>query len=79
MKLSSYLKENKLTQEQFLENMKQVTGKSISQGGLSKYVQNRRTPRREEMMMIYEASKGAVQPNDFYFNVESKEEEAVTY
>ena len=68
MKLANYLKENKLTQEQFLKKMDSYTGKSISQGGLSKYIQSKRTPRKEEMLMIYEASEGAVQPNDFYLD-----------
>ena len=68
LKLANYLKENKLTQEQFLKKMENHTGKSISQGGLSKYIQSKRTPRKEEMLMIYEASQGAVQPNDFYLD-----------
>ena len=68
MKLGPYLKENKITQEEFLAKMYATTGKTISQGGLSKYVQNKRTPRKEEMLMIYETSNKQVQPNDFYLD-----------
>lgn len=68
MKLGEYLRSNNITQEKFLNTMQEVTGKSMSQGGLSKYIQNKRTPRREEMLMIYEASNKQVQPNDFYLD-----------
>ncbi len=66
MHLGEYLKSNKITQEQFLRKMQDTTGKSISQGGLSKYIQGKRIPKKEVMMMIYQASDQAVQPNDFY-------------
>ena len=52
MHLGEYLKSNKITQEQFLRKMQDTTGKRI--------------PKKEVMMMIYQASDQAVQPNDFY-------------
>lgn len=64
--LGEYLKSNKITQEEFLKRMEETTGESISQGGLSKYVQGKRIPKKEVMMMIYHASDKKVQPNDFY-------------
>ena len=54
MHLGEYLKTNKITQEEFLRKMEATTGKSISQGGLSKYIQGKRVPKKEVMMMIYE-------------------------
>lgn len=69
MHLGEYLKTNKITQEEFLRKMEATTGKSISQGGLSKYIQGKRVPKKEVMMMIYETSDRAVEPNDFYLEV----------
>ena len=66
MHLGEYLKTNKITQEEFLQKMESRTGKTISQGGLSKYIQGKRIPKKEVMMMIYAASDQAVEPNDFY-------------
>tara|TARA_Y100001972_G_C7522360_1_gene263461 strand:+ start:501 stop:704 length:204 start_codon:yes stop_codon:yes gene_type:complete len=66
MKLAAYLLENKLTQNQFLDLLYEKTGTRLSQGGLSKYIKGQRTPRKAEMIKIYEITKGEVQPNDFY-------------
>jgi hypothetical protein len=66
MKLKEYLTENKLTQHKFIEELERETGHKLSQGGLSKYVIGQRTPRKDEMVLIYKFTDGAVQPNDFY-------------
>ena len=66
MKLKEYLKENNYTQGKFIKELHKQTGHKLSQGGLSKYMIGQRTPRKEEMLKIYEFTKGAVQPNDFY-------------
>ena len=66
MKLKEYLKENNYTQGKFINELYKQTGHKLSQGGLSKYMIGQRTPRKEEMLKIYEFTKGAVQPNDFY-------------
>ena len=66
MKLKEYLKENNYTQSKFINELYKQTGHKLSQGGLSKYMIGQRTPRKEEMLKIYEFTKGAVQPNDFY-------------
>tara|TARA_R110001592_G_scaffold236443_1_gene494757 strand:+ start:800 stop:1003 length:204 start_codon:yes stop_codon:yes gene_type:complete len=66
MKLKEYLKNNNLTQLDFIKEMEKETGHRLSQGGLSKYVQNNRTPRKAEMIAIHVYTKGEVEPNDFY-------------
>ena len=66
MKLKEYLSENKLTQHKFIKELEKETGHKLSQGGLSKYMIGQRTPRKEEMLVIYKFTKGAVEPNDFY-------------
>lgn len=66
MKLKEYLTEKKLTQHKFIEELEKETGHKLSQGGLSKYVIGQRTPRKDEMVLIYKFTDGAVQPNDFY-------------
>jgi|TARA_R110000744_G_scaffold332813_1_gene438210 hypothetical protein len=66
MKLAEYLTDNSLTQKQFIKNCEDKTGHKFSQGGLSKYILEIRTPRKKEMLVINEITKGKVQPNDFY-------------
>ena len=66
MKLKEYLKENNYTQGKFIKELHKQTGHKLSQGGLSKYMIGQRTPRKEEMLIIYEFTKGKVEPNDFY-------------
>ncbi len=66
MKLKEYLKENNYTQVGFIKELHKQTGHKLSQGGLSKYMIGQRTPRKEEMLIIYEFTEGEVEPNDFY-------------
>jgi len=70
MKLKEYLKVNKLTQNKFIEEMEKSTGYKMSQGGLSKYLIDIRTPKPSHMKYIRDFTKsfgeGKVEPNDFY-------------
>tara|TARA_Y100001938_G_scaffold126719_1_gene178912 strand:- start:341 stop:544 length:204 start_codon:yes stop_codon:yes gene_type:complete len=66
MKLDAFLKDQKLTQHNFIQMMFDETGTKLSQGGLSKYIKGQRIPRRNEMIAIYQITKGSVSPNDFY-------------
>jgi len=70
MKLKEYLKANNLTQHKFIEELEKETGHRLSQGGLSKYICSVRTPRKDEMVAIYDFTnnhgEGKVEPNDFY-------------
>ena len=66
MKLKTYLTENKITQEEFIAQVKETTGHEISQGGLSKYVIGQRVPRKDQILAIYKTTDGAVDPNSFY-------------
>ena len=65
MTLSEYLKENKITQDRFLEIAKDK-GATFSIHAISKWCQGHRIPRQEEMQTIYEITEGKVEPNDFY-------------
>mgnify|MGYP001222417206 CR=1 FL=1 len=66
MKLNAYLKENKLTQRQFLKKTHANFDTQFSYHALVKWCSGKRIPRPEEMNVIYKATKGVVTPNDFY-------------
>ena len=66
MRLTEFLKENKMTQENFLQQSKQHQG-TFSIHAVSKWCQGQRIPRQEEMYIIYKITDGKVTPNDFYF------------
>jgi hypothetical protein len=66
MKLDAYLKDQKLTQNNFIDIMFDKTGTKLSQGGLSKYIKGQRIPRKNEMIAIFNITEGSVCPNDFY-------------
>lgn len=66
MKLKHYLKHKKYTQESFVADLQQKTGVEIPQGTLSKYVLGSRIPNPINMRAIFDATNGAVSPNDFY-------------
>ena len=66
MKLKEYLKHNKYTQENFVADLQTKTGVQIPQGTLSKYVLGTRIPNTTTMRAIFDATAGAVSPNDFY-------------
>jgi hypothetical protein len=65
MKLSSYLKQENLTQKDFLNVSKDFDG-NFSQFALMKWCCGQRIPRADDMRVIYQATKGNVCPNDFY-------------
>lgn len=67
-KLIDFMLDNKLTQDQFLKLIKEKTGVTLSQGGLSKYINDQRIPRKHEMKAIFDATDGEVTPNSFYLN-----------
>lgn len=66
MKLSAWLKENKLTQKQFLEKATSDYSGSFSYHALVKWCSGQRIPRPEDMKVIHQATDGNVAPNDFY-------------
>tara|TARA_Y100001970_G_scaffold288784_1_gene417031 strand:- start:3940 stop:4167 length:228 start_codon:yes stop_codon:yes gene_type:complete len=69
MKLSDYLSKHKITQDKFLDESKRLGG-TFSKHAISKWCQDKRIPRKEEMQIIYEVTGGLVTANDFYdFNV----------
>jgi len=66
MKLSAWLKENKMTQKQFLEVARKDHSADFSYHALVKWCSGQRIPRTEDMKVIHEATQGNVAPNDFY-------------
>jgi|TARA_R110000803_G_C11832863_1_gene303527 hypothetical protein len=66
MKLSAWLKENKMTQKQFLELAHKSHSGNFSYHALVKWSSGQRIPRFDDMKVIHEATKGNVTPNDFY-------------
>lgn len=66
MKLKQFLHENNYTQNKFIEAVQWETGHRFSQGGLAKYIIGVRIPRKKEMRVIHNFTKGEVSPNDFY-------------
>ena len=65
MRLSTWLKENRITHQGFL-TMAQDAGMEFSIHAINKWCNGQRIPRPEEMRAIHSLTKGAVQPNDFY-------------
>ena len=66
MKLSAWLKENNLTQKQFLDLASNNHSASFSYHALVKWCSGQRIPRPEDMNVIHKATAGNVTPNDFY-------------
>lgn len=62
MKLIDFLKSSGMRQIQFAEQI----GENLS--CVNKYCLGTRIPRPETMRKIYNATRGAVTPNDFYFS-----------
>lgn len=61
MKLKDFLKEEKITQEQFAE----VIG--VSQATVSRWCEGLQIPTPKQMNKILLATKGKVTANDFYY------------
>ena len=66
MKLRQYLKENDLSQREFVKVVLQKADKLIPQTTLSKYILETRIPTKANMKAITIATDQEVQPNDFY-------------
>lgn len=64
MKLTAYLKENKITYSSFLE--KANKHETFSASALAKWCQGKRIPRKKEMAVIHKITDGKVSANDFY-------------
>ena len=60
MKIGAYRKQKGLT----LAELALKVG--VTEGSMSRYENGERTPAREIMVAIREATAGAVQPNDFF-------------
>jgi len=65
MKLSQYLKKEKLTHSDFILKSKEKE-MPISKGALQKWCAGQRIPRKESMMKIAVLTNKEVQPVDFY-------------
>ena len=68
MKLQAFLQQNKYTQNKFISEVYVATGHKFPQGTLAKYILGQRIPRRHEMLIIYQFTKGQVDPNSFYLH-----------
>ena len=66
MKLRQYLKENDLSQREFVKVVLKKADKLIPQTTLSKYILETRIPTKDNMKAITIATDQEVQPNDFY-------------
>ena len=66
MQLKDYLQQNKQTQMSFIKEIETIKGVRVPQGTLAKWILGSRIPRRKEMLILYDITKGKVQPNDFY-------------
>ena len=66
MKLKQYLKENDLSQREFVKVVLKKADKLIPQTTLSKYILETRIPTKDNMKAIMEATEYQVQANDFY-------------
>lgn len=66
MKLKQYLKENDLSQREFVKVVLRKADKLIPQTTLSKYILETRIPTKDNMKAIMEATEYQVQANDFY-------------
>ena len=53
MHLKTYLNNNNLTQNKFIQSVKEKTGHQIPQGTLAKWILGTRIPRKRDMLNIY--------------------------
>ena len=66
MKLSAWLKENDMTQREFLRYATEHHGGQFTFHALAKWCNGQRIPRQADMRVIHRATFGSVTPNDFY-------------
>ena len=65
MKLSAWIKEKGMTQDEFVLSA-QAQGAGFSKHAVHKWCSGARIPRPEEMSFIFDITKNEVTPNDFY-------------
>lgn len=68
MKLIQYMHQNKYTHNDFIKEIKTVTGYVLPQGTLAKYILEQRLPRKKQLNIIYKTTNKLVSPNDFYLD-----------
>ena len=66
MQLKEYLTKTNQTQMSFIKEIEKQKDIKIPQSTLAKWITGVRIPRKKEMIVLKEATKGKVQPNDFY-------------
>lgn len=65
MKLNEWLREQKVTQREFVTIGKKHGG-DFSYHAVTKWCSGQRIPRSDEMVIIHKATEKKVAPNDFY-------------
>lgn len=66
MQLKEYLNKTNQTQMSFIKEIEKQKDVKIPQSTLAKWITGVRIPRKKEMIVLKEVTKGEVQPNDFY-------------
>ena len=66
MQLKEYLNKTNQTQMSFIKEIEKQKDIKIPQSTLAKWITGVRIPRKKEMIVLKEVTKGKVQPNDFY-------------
>ena len=66
MQLKEYLNKTNQTQMSFIKEIEKQKDVKIPQSTLAKWITGVRIPRKKEMIVLKEVTKGKVQPNDFY-------------
>tara|TARA_R100000152_G_C6702203_1_gene131506 strand:+ start:536 stop:739 length:204 start_codon:yes stop_codon:yes gene_type:complete len=66
MQLKEYLIKTNQTQMSFIKEIEKQKDIKIPQSTLAKWITGVRIPRKKEMIVLKEVTKGKVQPNDFY-------------
>ena len=67
MTLKDYLEKKRTTQMGFINEIENTYGAKIPQATFAKWVTGVRIPRKKEMLILTEATKGKVTANDFYY------------
>lgn len=73
MKLGAWLKENSMTQREFLQLATERHQGNFTFHALAKWCNGQRIPRPDDMNVIFEATNGSVSPNDFYLLQRNKQ------
>jgi len=67
MKLAAYMKSNKLRPDEMATRIGEV-----SASGVVKWMREERMPRADQQRRIFDATGGAVTPNDFVLTADAK-------